>query len=388
MSFDATQARTTPNTSPSVTSCATNSHHTKSSSVPSDAVKASTAGSASPSLSPDSRFSEWRTRRGTRGFVTTDDDSTGSVGESSAPSRQASSQPRPTTQCATTATSAPVIGIASASFRNGRRQAFWSISASTSRPSRNRITIRATTARSCTKPERGSKSSTSRPPWPRANPVRTNTAASDRNDRRTSPDTSAPTMSSAPRTSRTISSFTGIESPSESTRGGPHPVRMTVLGKSPSWQDADGACSGYLIEEDGFHLLLDCGNGVFSKLRRFIDYVDIDAVVISHLHADHFLDLVPFAYALTYAPRQQPVPVARWPGTDAPARPRLIAPEGAGRTFRRIVGAWGKEDLIDDAFRLEEYAPDSSVEVGELRASFHEVPHFAPTFAIDFSSRN
>jgi 7,8-dihydropterin-6-yl-methyl-4-(beta-D-ribofuranosyl)aminobenzene 5'-phosphate synthase len=64
-------------------------------------------------------------------------------------------------------------------------------------------------------------------------------------------------------------------------------VRITVLGKSPSWQDADGACSGYLVEEDGFHLLLDCGNGVFSKLRRFIDYVDVDAVVISHLHADH-----------------------------------------------------------------------------------------------------
>ena len=38
-------------------------------------------------------------------------------------------------------------------------------------------------------------------------------------------------------------------------------------------------------------LLLDCGNGVFSKLRRFVDYVDVDAVVISHLHADHFLDL-------------------------------------------------------------------------------------------------
>src|ERR1043166_7344733 len=93
-------------------------------------------------------------------------------------------------------------------------------------------------------------------------------------------------------------------------------MRLTVLGKSPSWQDADGACSGYLIEEDGFRLLLDCGNGVFSKLRRFVDYVDVDAVVISHLHADHFLDLVPFSYALTYAPRQQPVPVGGFPGTD------------------------------------------------------------------------
>ena len=44
--------------------------------------------------------------------------------------------------------------------------------------------------------------------------------------------------------------------------------------------------------------------------------------MISHLHADHFLDLVPYSYALTYAPRQQPVPVDRWPGTDTPAHAR------------------------------------------------------------------
>ena len=117
-------------------------------------------------------------------------------------------------------------------------------------------------------------------------------------------------------------------------------MRITVLGKSPSWQDVDGACSGYLVEEDDACVLLDCGNGVFSKLRRFRDYVDVDAVAISHLHADHFLDLVPYSYALTLAPRQQPVPVDRWPGTDSPARPRLIAPRGATETFRSVTGAW------------------------------------------------
>ena len=68
---------------------------------------------------------------------------------------------------------------------------------------------------------------------------------------------------------------------------------------------------------------------MFSKLRRFVDYVDVDAVVISHLHADHFLDLVPFSYALTYAPRQQPVPVRSFPGTDNPAHPELHVPPGA-----------------------------------------------------------
>src|SRR3954463_2217896 len=165
-------------------------------------------------------------------------------------------------------------------------------------------------------------------------------------------------------------------------------MRLTVLGKSPSWQDADGACSGYLIEEDGTTLLLDCGNGVFSKLRRFRDYTAVDAVVISHLHADHFLDLVPFAYALTYAPRQQPVPVDRWPGTDTPARPILYAPRGARETFRRVVGAWGNEDLIEKAFDLVEYEPDAVLDIGTLQIRFNEVPHFVQTCAIRLTSTN
>lgn len=165
-------------------------------------------------------------------------------------------------------------------------------------------------------------------------------------------------------------------------------MRITVLGKSPSWQDADGACSGYLIEEGSTTVLLDCGNGVFSKLRKYRDYVRVDAVVISHLHADHFLDLVPFSYALTYAPRQQPVPVDRWPGTDAPARPVLHAPAGARATFRRVVGAWGNEDLIEHAFELREYDAAEVLDIGSLRLRFHEVPHFMTTHAIDVASTN
>src|SRR3954465_11875491 len=113
-------------------------------------------------------------------------------------------------------------------------------------------------------------------------------------------------------------------------------MRLTILGKSPAWQDAGGACSGYMIEEGGTTVILDCGNGVFSKLRRFRDYTRIDAVVISHLHADHFPDLVPFPHALTYTPRPPPMAVDRWPGTDHPARPKLYAPKGATELFRRV----------------------------------------------------
>jgi ribonuclease BN (tRNA processing enzyme) len=160
-------------------------------------------------------------------------------------------------------------------------------------------------------------------------------------------------------------------------------VRITVLGKSPAWQDAGGACSGYLVQEDGQSLLLDCGNGVLSKLRQHCDYVDVDAVLVSHLHADHSLDLVPFSYALTYAPRQQPVPVGGWPGTERPARPRLLAPVGAREAFRHLVAFWGREDLIECAFDLQEYQPWDEFELGPLHVRLCEVPHYIRTFAVE-----
>jgi ribonuclease BN (tRNA processing enzyme) len=165
-------------------------------------------------------------------------------------------------------------------------------------------------------------------------------------------------------------------------------LKITVLGKSPSWQDAGGACSGYLLETDDTKVLLDCGNGVFGKLRERVDYTEVDGVVISHLHADHFLDLVPYSYALIYAPKQQPVPVHIWEGTDQPARPRLIAPPEAEETFRQVVGSWGNDDLIESAFRIEEYDAGDRVEIGDIWASFHPVPHFVETFAVRIGSEN
>ena len=102
--------------------------------------------------------------RGTRGFVTTTELSTGSVGDSSAPSRKLSVQPRSVSRCVDQRPRArPVSGMASARFRSGRCQSCRSASSSTSSPSRNRIRISATTARPWTNSDVASKSSAPKP---------------------------------------------------------------------------------------------------------------------------------------------------------------------------------------------------------------------------------
>lgn len=161
-------------------------------------------------------------------------------------------------------------------------------------------------------------------------------------------------------------------------------MRVTVLGKSPAWQDAGGACSGYLVEHQSTCVVLECGNGVFAKLRRVRDYTRTDAVVISHMHADHFFDLIPYAFALVYAPRQQPVPVARWSGVEEPTRPPLWLPPGGRKVVNDTTAAIGAEGLIEQAFCVEEYDPSGELRIGALTLTFQPVPHFIDTWAIQF----
>src|ERR1700689_513263 len=96
--------------------------------------------------------------------------------------------------------------------------------------------------------------------------------------------------------------------------------------------DSGGAQSGYLITHGGFTLLLDCGSGVFSKLRAYADPGAVDAVLISHLHADHIFDLLPFSFAL-----------ANGMLSDTPHKPPLWAPTGGREAFTAYTEAVGME---------------------------------------------
>jgi ribonuclease BN (tRNA processing enzyme) len=96
-------------------------------------------------------------------------------------------------------------------------------------------------------------------------------------------------------------------------------VQLTVLGCSGTFPGPTSPCSGYLVEHDGFRLVLDLGAGALGALQRHVDLLDVDAVYISHLHADHCIDLVAYSYARRFHPTGIPptLPVYGPQGTAA-----------------------------------------------------------------------
>ncbi|MCM3567817.1 MBL fold metallo-hydrolase [Neobacillus mesonae] len=68
-------------------------------------------------------------------------------------------------------------------------------------------------------------------------------------------------------------------------------MKLTVIGPWGGYPKKNAASAGYLLEHDGFHLLMDCGSGVLSKLQNVLEPEELDAVIISHYHPDHIADI-------------------------------------------------------------------------------------------------
>ena len=86
---------------------------------------------------------------------------------------------------------------------------------------------------------------------------------------------------------------------------------LTIVGCSGSFPGPDSAASCYLVAADGFRLLLDLGNGGLGALQNYADPAGVDAVCLSHLHADHCLDMCGYHVFRTYHPAGPlpPIPV-------------------------------------------------------------------------------
>ena len=158
-------------------------------------------------------------------------------------------------------------------------------------------------------------------------------------------------------------------------------MKLTVLGGSAAAPNPGDACAGYLLTNEDTTLLLDCGSGVVSRLRQHANARDLSAIVISHLHSDHTLDLVALRYTLRYAPgarRQAPVP--------------LYLPPGGRAFLDRLAEAFQDGNESDQRFWEEvlaprEYDPDAPLAVGSLALRFAPMPHYIPVWAIRVEER-
>lgn len=99
-------------------------------------------------------------------------------------------------------------------------------------------------------------------------------------------------------------------------------MKLTVLGCAGTFPGANSGCSSYLVEHDGYRVMVDCGNGATGALQRHGGLLDLDAVVISHLHPDHCIDLLAYAYARFYRPAGPPDRLPVWGPADI--RNRLL----------------------------------------------------------------
>ena len=139
-------------------------------------------------------------------------------------------------------------------------------------------------------------------------------------------------------------------------------VTLTVLGSSGTRPGAGRACSSYLVEHDGYRLLLDCGNGSLVNLQQRFDVGQIDAVIISHLHPDHFADLYGLYYGLRFHPDgARSLPVYGPAGVGAFIGQLLHSDELFGRVLRFGDRAAGDE-LALGPFHVQLFASNHPVE--------------------------
>ena len=137
-------------------------------------------------------------------------------------------------------------------------------------------------------------------------------------------------------------------------------VKLDVIGSSPAWPNPGGACSGYLV--DG-RVLLDCGPGVLARLREREPWPTVEAIAITHLHLDHWGDLIPWVWGTLFGPGQ---------GT----RPTIWLPPGTKETLRPTLAQLGNEDMFERAFDVAEYEAGVPFAAGGLEITPQQVVHY------------
>jgi ribonuclease BN (tRNA processing enzyme) len=156
-------------------------------------------------------------------------------------------------------------------------------------------------------------------------------------------------------------------------------IELIVLGGAAAAPNPGQGCASYLIQAGDTALLVDCGPDTLAVLRQEIDFRSVTAVILSHLHSDHTLDLVPYRYGLKYGP-----------GAPTPRIPLWLPPDGLAFLDRLAavfaVGGEQPDEFFPQVFEAREFQPDLPLTIGELTITFQQTQHAIPCWAMRLQS--
>lgn len=138
-------------------------------------------------------------------------------------------------------------------------------------------------------------------------------------------------------------------------------MELTILGTAGTWPPAGGATCGYLLSHEGTHVWLDAGTGTFARLQERIAVDETAAIVVSHAHTDHFIDVVPAFYARHYG------------HLGAPGLP-FYSPDGFVDSLSLLVSEDGK-DVLRQAYDFRTVAAGDSFDVGPFHFEVFGMTH-------------
>ncbi|MFF7167393.1 MBL fold metallo-hydrolase [Streptomyces sp. NPDC008086] len=147
-------------------------------------------------------------------------------------------------------------------------------------------------------------------------------------------------------------------------------LRLTVLGSATPYASVDNPCSGYLVSSTGTRVWMDAGSGTLAQLQRHARLDELDAIWISHLHADHSADLLTAYYAALHADLRLAAPIP------------LYGPPGIADRLAHFLTNGPTRSPVESAFAIRELADGHHTRIGALTLTSRAVAHGLPAFAV------
>lgn len=147
-------------------------------------------------------------------------------------------------------------------------------------------------------------------------------------------------------------------------------LRLTVLGSATPYARVDNPCSGYLVAGGGTRVWVDAGSGTLAQLQRHVRLDELDAIWISHLHADHSADLLTAYYGALFADVRLTAPIP------------LYGPPGIADRLAHFLTNTASRSPVESAFEVHELHDGHRARVGALTLTSRAVAHGMPAFAL------